>query len=139
LRILSNFSAYYLKKTITLSGYIVSVPPKPKYGYNSVDIIAQEFSKIFKLKLLDNFIIRSNNEQKIFYFNQNIKEKIMIDESIIIVDDIFTSGETFENIYYVLESNNFVTKNLTWITLGRTLYGDELREYSNLFLSTKIS
>ncbi len=118
LKILSNFYASYLKILNIPLNYdkIIPVPAKPKYSFNSVKIICQEFSKIFNIPTDYGLLRRVSNEGKNFeiidrFINlSNIK--------ILLIDDIITKGDTKDSICSKLNERGCI--NICTITLSKT-------------------
>lgn len=117
LQILSSFFATILKeKKIIQADFIIPVPPKPMYSFNSVDIIAQKIGSILRIDLEKNLIMRTSDAEKQFQLNRS--KKIIENSKIILVDDIFTKGETIAEIGKLLRKEG--CKEIILITLGFT-------------------
>ena len=118
LRILSNFCANYLKAANIPLNYdrIIPVPAKPMYSFNSIEIICQEFSKIFNIPIDLNIIKRISNTEK--YYNIINKSINLSNLSILLIDDIITEGDTKDFVY--LRLNEIGCGNICIITLGKT-------------------
>ncbi|MCF2139224.1 MAG: hypothetical protein K9W44_04140 [Candidatus Lokiarchaeota archaeon] len=117
LRILSNFFGHFIKKAnISLHGTIISVPAKPSYPFNSVEFISNEFSKVFSLPQKE-ILIRISDTNKEFYLKQDSET---IPSEVILVDDLFTNGETKRKICELLRKNG--ANKIIIICLGKTDY-----------------
>ncbi len=101
--------------------YIVPVPIHKKRlkkrGYNQAEILAEEISKVIKITSLKDGIIRNVNTvpmrslnlierrinmEKAFKIDDKVKEKIQ-GKSILIVDDIYTTGSTINSLALLMK------------------------------------
>lgn len=134
---------YKLNNSKSINGFqnavIVPVPTslknKKERGYNNVFQIAKEFSKLSNIPVLENFLIkikntppqfkiskenRKTNIKGVFKVNLTPKIKSQIkDKTIIIIDDIITTGATLEEIIKTLQENNI--NNIICITLSKAV------------------
>ncbi|KKK43523.1 hypothetical protein LCGC14_1324670 [marine sediment metagenome] len=117
LQILSNFFATYIQK-IGLPIYydrIIPVPAKPSYSFNSIEIICNEFNKIFQIPIDTTIITRNSDIRKSY----DIKMSHNLNNSkILLIDDIITAGDTKGTICTSL--NKFGCEIICMLTLGRT-------------------
>jgi len=94
LKIMSNFYANYLKTLNIPLNYdiIIPVPAKQEYSFNSIEIICQEFRKIFKIPT-DCGLLRRVSNDAISY--EIIDRSINLSNiKILLIDDIITDGDT---------------------------------------------
>ena len=112
-----------------------SLKNKKERGYNNVFQIVKEFSKLSNVPVLENFLIkikdtppqfkiskenRKTNIKGVFKVNLTPKIKSQIkDKTIIIIDDIITTGATLEEIIKTLQENNI--NNIICITLSKAV------------------
>lgn len=118
LRILSNFYANYLKMNNFSfnQNKIIPVPSKPKYTFNNIEIICQEFEKNSKAQTECGIVRRISNTSKSYdAISRNHKFN---DKKILLIDDIFTNGTTRDIIWSKLKQIG--CKNMCMITLGKT-------------------
>jgi hypothetical protein len=118
LRIISNFYANYLRNLVESLNYdeIIPVPAKLKYSFNSVGIIGAEFSYVFNIPMNLNSIVQPSNDVKEYCMkNEN---DYLGHKAILLIDDIFTNGETKDKIFTKLNEKG--CKNTDLITLART-------------------
>ena len=92
-------------------------------GYNQAELIALSFCRITRYPLKNNILIREKNTQAMFGLTpsqrqENIKKAFRISEGyrqikpsqkILIVDDIYTTGTTINEVKKVLEKTNLKT------------------------------
>lgn len=116
---------------------IVPVPTSKKNilnrGYNNVFEIAKEFSKFENIPILEGFLIKTVNtlpqykiiksKRKInvagaFKINAKLISKIK-GKTIIIIDDIITTGSTLNEIIKILQEND--VKKIICITLSKAV------------------
>lgn len=118
LRLLSNFFANYLKANgFTLNhDKIIPVPAKPKYSFNNVEIICQEFKKVFNIPIDWDIIERNSNSKKSYDIKNRSSQLKNI--KILLIDDIFTNGTTRDIIRSKL--NEIGCSNISMITIGKT-------------------
>jgi len=97
--------------------------------YNHMDIVAKEFSKLTKYKVLNSFLIREKDTQKQYNlhkkdrikniqgaFNINQNKKPSVENNFLIIDDITSTGITIEELIKVLTKNGY--NNITALTLA---------------------
>jgi len=112
-----------LRKTFSdFNGFIVIPVPifikkKKVRGYNQAEEIAKQFAKYLKLQLLPDILIKTKNtisqteltkeERK-----ENIKNAFLVkdrelieNKSILLIDDVFTSGSTMDECSRILKEN----------------------------------
>jgi len=118
LEIISNFCASYLNKmNFSLNNdIIIPVPAKPMYSFNSIEIICQEFNKIFSIPIDLNIIERTSNDEK--YYDIINKSINLSKLRILLIDDIITEGDTKDLI--CLRLNEIGCRNIDIITIGKT-------------------
>ncbi|WP_457558759.1 hypothetical protein [Candidatus Harpocratesius sp.] len=123
LRILTNFFYYYLSKYYSIEAdFIVPVPSKPKYSFNSVEEISKEFAKKSKIIHLPDIVQRTSNDEKSYCLNPlnlNLENK-----KIILIDENIREGETKRIISQLLSEKE--VQSIQVFTLGRTdhsIYG----------------
>ena len=120
LKIFTNFFGHFLiKAQKSLTGFLISVPAKPSYSLNSVECITKELSQVFSLPIKE-ILIRISNDNKIYDLKQGNHNSVP--SEVILVDDLFTNGETKRFICNLLRNNG--AKNITIICLGRTDHND---------------
>ena len=97
--------------------------------YNHMDLVADEFSKLTKYKVIKNFVVRIKDTKKQYNLNKNERRKNIknafelnlnkqIDKNakLLIIDDITSSGITFEEIIKTLKKQGY--KNIIAISLA---------------------
>ena len=123
---LCRYVAYLMKEKILLEGlkadYILFVPLHKKRlkkrGFNQAEKIANKLSELIDIPVLD-CVSREKNTKKLYKLNKEDREKELknsfkIKESInfiknknvILIDDIFTTGSTANEISKVLKINS---------------------------------
>ncbi len=123
-KVLAQILFNYFKKCDFKNEFIICYPQgfylrNSKRGYNQVELIVKEFSKLSKIKYIDNLILKTKytkpqykakNKQKnikdSFKINEKYLEKIN-NKTLLIIDDITTSGATLNEII-----NMFFKKNI---------------------------
>lgn len=135
------FMYNYFNENITFCpDYIVPVPMYIKKiykrGFNQTDIIADEFSKLSGIPVLNDLIIRNRNTkpQSLLSFEEkkeNVKDAFHIfksydikDKNILIIDDIYTSGATISECKRVIL--NAGAKNVYFLTFA-SAWGENSR------------
>ena len=118
----AKFMSEYFDKLNTNKKYqIIPVPLYSKRqkerGYNHMELVAEEFCKIKGMKLNTKLIKRVKNTKPQYKLNRqermkNLHEAFSVDKSelipdldILIIDDIFTTGSTFESMINELNKN----------------------------------
>lgn len=116
--------------------FVIFVPmyefKKKKRGYDQAEILAKEFAKLANIKFLPNNLIRTKNtvaqskvsfeERKTNVLNAfSLKDySIFKNKNIIIIDDIFTTGNT---IYQCAkEVQKAMPKNICFFTLAKVIH-----------------
>ena len=102
---------------------------KKERKYNHMDLVADEFALLTQYKVNKNFLVRTKDTQKQFKlskqeriknikdaFDINIEVNIPKETSLLIIDDITSSGITLEEIIKLLNKNGY--KNITALTLS---------------------
>ncbi len=100
-------------------------------GYNQAGLIARELGKLTGIRVLDNFVIRVKNTVPLkelsdkdrakmlkdaFAVNKTSAEGTVIPENIMMIDDIYTTGSTMDNISRLLKSAG--VKNVYFLVLA---------------------
>ena len=92
-------------------------------GYNQAELIARGFCQVTRYPLKNNLVLRKINTQAMFGLNlsqrrKNIKQAFRISDSyqqlktsqkILIIDDIYTTGTTVDEIKRILENAQLQT------------------------------
>ena len=118
---------YFKKLNLNKNYQVVPVPLYSKRqkerGYNHMELVAEEFCKLSGMTLNTNIIKRIKNTKPQYKLNKqerlkNLKNAFSIEKSninsyldILIIDDIFTTGSTFESMI-----DEFHKKNVYNIT-----------------------
>ena len=113
---------------------IISVPihwkRERERGFNQVDIIANEISKICKIPLIKNVLIRTKNTKPQFNLNKTkrieningafdiIDKTKILGKNILLIDDIYTTGTTLKECIKILKENG--AENVYYFTLAST-------------------
>ena len=97
--------------------------------YNHMDIVAEEFAKLAGYKVNKNFIVRTKDTLKQYNlhkqerikniknaFDLNLNENIDKTANLLIIDDITSTGITFDEIIRLLKKNGY--KNVTALALA---------------------
>lgn len=131
----AKFLAEYYSTNDMFADYVVCVPmfktKEEARGYNQAKLLAEEFSNITKVPFVDccskivdnesqttlNFKNRQQNVANTFAFNNKYKKKIK-DKSILVIDDIFTTGATSNEVCKLLKENG--AKECYVLTLAHT-------------------
>lgn len=118
LMIISNFYASYIREKSTLPNidFIIPVPAKPSYPFNSVEIACKEFSSVLKIPLNTEILKRTSHENKKYQLNDR-SNSLCTNKNIAIFDDIIKDGETKETIASLLKEKN--CSDVYVICLGR--------------------
>lgn len=135
LKILATTATLYLKNLgLKVNTYTVVPIPASKQklssrGFNQAELIAQTFSKIFKLPMNKSILSRVVDTQHQYGLKkrertENLKDafKVTADvtgKNILLVDDICTSGATFLEASSVLKKAG--AKNIVCLALSRKL------------------
>jgi len=120
LKIFTNFFGHFLiEAQKSLKGVLISVPAKPSYPLNAVECITKELSQVFSLPIKE-ILIRKSDDNKIYDLKQGNHNSVP--SEVILVDDVFTNGETKRFICNLLRNNG--AKNITIICLGKTDHND---------------
>jgi len=148
-KVLADFLSKYFKKVLDYefktknsllrfkNAVLVSVPTtiknKKERGYNNVLEITKELSKLENLPFVENFLIkikdikpqfkvnkkqRKTNVKGVFEVNKKLIPNVQ-NKTVIIIDDIITTGATLGEIIKTLKENNI--KNIVCITLSKTV------------------
>lgn len=102
-------------------------------GYNNVFEVVKCFSKLSKINITDGFLIKTKNTKPQYKtdknkrktniqgsFGVNLKKyKGLENKTLVIVDDIITTGSTLDEIIKTLQENGI--KNIICITLSKTV------------------
>ena len=115
-------SEYFKTLNLNKKFQVVPVPlykeRQKKRGYNQMELVAEEFCKLTGLKLNTKLIKRIKNTKPQYRLNkiernENLKDAFRIypeflekDLDILIIDDIFTTGSTFESMIQEFNKNN---------------------------------
>lgn len=106
--------------------YILPVPKKPinklKHTLHQTLIIAQSISDYYKKEIFDCVCTRKNKEdqagkrfkdrlcmEKNIFFIPESKRNILIKKKILIIDDVYTTGKTIDNILYALSKIDYAS------------------------------
>ena len=129
----AKFMAHFLKDKITgwHAQALVPVPlhkeRKRQRGYNQAEILAEELSKYLYIPVIKNLVIRSrktlpmkdiegserqNNLKKAFLIGRN---DVKLD-TIIIIDDIYTTGSTIDEVRRVCKEAGI--RNIYFLTVS---------------------
>ena len=114
-------SEYFDKLNLNKNYQVVPVPMyherQKKRGYNHMELVAEEFCKLTRMELNKNLIKRIKNTKPQYKLNRqerlnNLKDAFSVDKSnlnssldILIIDDIFTTGSTFESMIEEFNKN----------------------------------
>jgi len=117
LDILSSFYATILvNNQMSVGDIIIPIPAKPKYTFNSVDHIADKMGNLLKIYVRKDLVKRiSDTEKKFEILDPN---KLLDGSNVILVDDIYTKGETIGEISSILHQKR--CKEIALVTLGLT-------------------
>ena len=124
----AKFMAEYFKKLNLNKNFIVIPVPlyknrRKERGYNHMELVGEEFCKLTGLTMDTELIKRVKNTKPQYKLKkyerlENLKNAFKISETnldknleILIIDDIFTTGSTFESMINELHKNGF--KNIT--------------------------
>lgn len=124
----------YFQKLNLEKKYIIAYPPSSclksaTRGYNHMQLIAKEFSKLTDFEINKNLIKKIKPTKPQYQAKNrhlNIKGSFKInkkyidslkDKNILLIDDITTSGATLEEIINCLLESNF--KNITCLTISK--------------------
>lgn len=115
---------YFEKLNIKKDFVVVPVPlyekRRKERGYNHMELVGEEFCKLTNLKMNTELIKRIKNTKpqyklKKFERLENLKNAFKINGKnfdknleILIIDDIFTTGSTFESMIDELNNNGFM-------------------------------
>lgn len=115
-------SEYFSKLKLNKNYQVIPVPLYSKRqkerGYNHMELVAEEFCKITGMKLNTKLIKRIKNTKPQYKLNKqermkNLQEAFSVNKtelipnlSILIIDDIFTTGSTFESMINELNKND---------------------------------
>jgi len=123
---LCRYVAYLMKEKILLEGikadYILFVPLHKKRlkkrGFNQAEKIANKLSELIDIPVLD-CVSREKNTKKLYKLNKEDREKelknsfkvkesinLIKNKNVILIDDIFTTGSTANEISKVLKINS---------------------------------
>ena len=113
---------YFNKLNLNKNYQVIPVPlykeRQKKRGYNHMELVAEEFCKLTGMKLNKNLISRIKNTKPQYRLNrtermENLKNAFKVnieflenDLDILIIDDIFTTGSTFESMINELNKNS---------------------------------
>ncbi len=114
-------SEYYKNLKLTNNYQVIPVPlfsKRQKHrGYNHMELVAEEFCKMTGLKLNTKLIKRIKDTKPQYKLNkkeriENLKDAFIVNKSelfpnldVLIIDDIFTTGSTFESMITELNKN----------------------------------
>lgn len=119
LKIIGNFygNLIIIQKPINIQEYeyISFVPSKRKYNWCNTEELAKGLADILNVKMI-KILNRIDDEKKLYESIPSLP--ISKNKKIIIVDDVYTSGETFTNIKKTLLK--FAFSEILLITLGNT-------------------
>lgn len=119
------FCEYYVNLSID---YIVPIPlhekRKKERGYNQAGLLAQELEKEIKIPVLSNYLLRVKNTCPLYNLNlserrqtlkggfklkkDNVCKQKVRDSTILLIDDIFTTGTTVNEASLVLKDKGGV-------------------------------
>ncbi len=134
--VLAEILFNYFKKLNIKNDIIISFVPSFCFkiyqrGYNHMYLIAKEFSKLGNFELINDLILktkytkpqykarnRRNNIKDSFKINLNKINKLK-GKTLIILDDITTSGSTAQEIINLFINQNI--ENIIFLTLSKTL------------------
>lgn len=125
--------ASYIINSLELKNhdYKISFIPSSKKSYKEKGfipskLIAKEIGKLYKIELIDIFENISEKRQtqvKLQERIKNIENKIILKnnppENIIIIDDVYTTGSTFNEIIKVVKPFN---SNFIGLTIAKGVY-----------------
>lgn len=121
----AKFMAEYFEKLNIKKDFVVVPVPlyekrRKERGYNHMELVGEEFCKLTNLKMNTELIKRIKNTKpqyklKKFERLENLKNAFKINGKnfdknleILIIDDIFTTGSTFESMIDELNNNGFM-------------------------------
>jgi len=117
LKIISNFFGTILAKSIGNSyDLIIPTPAKPEYNFNSIEIISNEFSRLWNIPCKNDIFKRISQTDK--RYQLNLTPNNVLKKNILIVDDILTQGETCAILCDLLKEHG--ANRISLITLGLT-------------------
>lgn len=101
-----------------------------KRGFNQAALIAKELSKHIKLPVYENYVIRKNTTEVQKNLSQkerekNLKKAFIIKENnvklstVLIVDDIYTTGSTIDSVAECLKENGVARVYFLSLCIGR--------------------
>ena len=134
--VLAKILYEYFKKTDLKQDYIIIYPDSFIFknlsrGYEHMYLTAKEFALLTGFKLCKHAIKKIKNTKPQYQVKNrksNIKNAFKINEkyidklknsNILVIDDIFTTGATIEEIINILQKNKI--NNITCITISKTV------------------
>ena len=136
---LAHFLFEYFEKIREDKDYIITFPPSyfiksAQRGYNHMYLIAKEFGFLSKIPVEKDLIKkikytkpqykakdRRKNISNSFKINSNLKDKKLKNKTVILIDDITTSGATLEEIINCFLKENIV--NIICLTVSKSENG----------------
>ncbi len=125
---------FFMKQNLFSADLIIPVPihkkRRRKRGFNQSDILAKEFSRVLGIPVDYNSLVRKKNTIVQFGLNkeeriENLKDAFMIvnkekliGKSIIIIDDIYTTGATINECRKTIQSIG--VQEIYYFTLSST-------------------
>jgi len=125
---------FLLKQNIFSCDFIIPVPihwrRERERGFNQAEIMAKEISKILKVTMLSDILIRIKDTKPQFGLNtesriNNIKDAFEVTKpnkfpgkDILIIDDIYTTGSTIHECIRIIK--NCGARNVYYFTLAST-------------------
>lgn len=128
-------SEYFNKLNLSKNYQVIPVPlyreRQKKRGYNHMEIVGEEFCKLTGMKLNTKLIKRIKNTKPQYKLKrtermENLKDAFCVnleflekDLDILIIDDIFTTGSTFESM--ITEFNKNGIYNITCLATASAI------------------
>jgi competence protein ComFC len=123
---------FLLKKTFIFVPIPLFWYKKNNRGYNQVEMLTKNLARKYNTKSINllkrvkntkpqaqlNKLDRKTNLTDAFIIDKKNKKIVNSDCNIIIVDDIYTTGETMRNAYKILSENNFTNISCLAISKG---------------------
>ena len=119
----------FLKSYDTIIAVPISKQRKKERGYNQSLLIAKEISKISKIPIQNKCLYKIKNNSKQSTLSKDEREKnvqgvyelknskLIRNKSILIIDDIYTTGSTIKECYKILKQENI--KKIGVLTIAK--------------------